>query len=167
MGSPLSSSPRRHRIDGGRLREPKLLRSANVQVVRAERDSREELFLESAEADRGIDHRSRRHQPVVAGLHADGSLDRPALARLVFDVPERRKQLEAILHPVIRARLIERLEENLFRGQSQSLGWSRVYGGQVLGQDPPPAENAAVAGDPIEERSYRGEAVTRERGEER
>jgi acyl-CoA thioesterase-2 len=29
---------------------------------------------------------------------------------------------------------LERLEENLFRGQSQELGWGAVFGGQVLGQ---------------------------------
>ncbi|MDX2307871.1 MAG: acyl-CoA thioesterase II [Hyphomicrobium sp.] len=29
---------------------------------------------------------------------------------------------------------LERLEENLFRGQSPSDGWQRVFGGQVLGQ---------------------------------
>ncbi len=29
---------------------------------------------------------------------------------------------------------LEKLEENLFRGQSQDLGWGRVFGGQVLGQ---------------------------------
>jgi acyl-CoA thioesterase-2 len=29
---------------------------------------------------------------------------------------------------------LEKLEENMFRGQSQDLGWGRVYGGQVLGQ---------------------------------
>ncbi len=29
---------------------------------------------------------------------------------------------------------LERLEENLFRGGSQDLGWGRVFGGQVLGQ---------------------------------
>lgn len=29
---------------------------------------------------------------------------------------------------------LERIEENLFRGQSQDLGWGTVYGGQVLGQ---------------------------------
>jgi acyl-CoA thioesterase-2 len=29
---------------------------------------------------------------------------------------------------------LERLEENLFRGQSQDLGWGQVFGGQVLGQ---------------------------------
>ncbi len=29
---------------------------------------------------------------------------------------------------------LERIEANLFRGQSQDLGWGTVYGGQVLGQ---------------------------------
>jgi len=29
---------------------------------------------------------------------------------------------------------LERLEENLFRGRSQDLGWGTVFGGQVLGQ---------------------------------
>ncbi len=29
---------------------------------------------------------------------------------------------------------LERLEKNLFRGQSQDLGWGAVFGGQVLGQ---------------------------------
>ncbi|MFT3774171.1 MAG: acyl-CoA thioesterase II [Minicystis sp.] len=29
---------------------------------------------------------------------------------------------------------LERIEENLFRGQSQDLGWGTIFGGQVLGQ---------------------------------
>ena len=29
---------------------------------------------------------------------------------------------------------LERLEDSLFRGQSQDLGWGTVFGGQVLGQ---------------------------------
>ena len=29
---------------------------------------------------------------------------------------------------------LEQIEENIFRGQSQDLGWGRVYGGQVVGQ---------------------------------
>ena len=29
---------------------------------------------------------------------------------------------------------LEKIEENLFRGQSQDLGWGTVFGGQVLGQ---------------------------------
>jgi acyl-CoA thioesterase-2 len=41
---------------------------------------------------------------------------------------------------------LEKLEENLFRGQSQDLGWGRVFGGQVLGQ----ALSAAVQTVPSE-----------------
>jgi dephospho-CoA kinase len=37
-------------------------------------------------------------------LSADGSLDRPALGRLVFADPEARRRLEAIVHPLVRAR---------------------------------------------------------------
>ncbi len=41
---------------------------------------------------------------------------------------------------------LERVEENLFRGQSQDLGWGTVFGGQVLGQ----ALSAAVQTVPAE-----------------
>src|SRR3954469_4740738 len=41
---------------------------------------------------------------------------------------------------------LERIEENLFRGQSQDLGWGAVFGGQVLGQ----ALSAAVQTVPPE-----------------
>lgn len=39
-----------------------------------------------------------------------------------------------VLEELIRLLVLEKLEENLFRGQSQDLGWGRVFGGQVLGQ---------------------------------
>ncbi|HEY3732225.1 MAG TPA: dephospho-CoA kinase [Steroidobacteraceae bacterium] len=35
---------------------------------------------------------------------ADGSLDRPALRRMVFEDPAKRRELEALLHPAIRMR---------------------------------------------------------------
>jgi dephospho-CoA kinase len=40
----------------------------------------------------------------------DGTLDRKKLAAIVFDDPARRKRLEAITHPAIRARFAARLE---------------------------------------------------------
>lgn len=40
-------------------------------------------------------------------LTADGSLDRAALGRVVFADPEARKDLEAIIHPAVRARAAE------------------------------------------------------------
>lgn len=40
-------------------------------------------------------------------LRADGTLDRAAMRRLVFADPDRRRRLEAILHPRIRAAALE------------------------------------------------------------
>ncbi len=39
-----------------------------------------------------------------------------------------------VLDELVLLLALERIEENLFRGQSQNLGWGTVYGGQVLGQ---------------------------------
>ena len=39
-----------------------------------------------------------------------------------------------VLQALIDLLALERIEENLFRGQSQDLGWGIVFGGQVLGQ---------------------------------
>jgi len=43
-------------------------------------------------------------------LAADGQLDRGALRRLVFSEPARRRELEAILHPLIRADMEREVE---------------------------------------------------------
>src|SRR5690349_1452872 len=39
-----------------------------------------------------------------------------------------------VLDALVAQLALERIEENLFRGQSQDLGWGTVFGGQVLGQ---------------------------------
>ncbi len=39
-----------------------------------------------------------------------------------------------VLRQLVEMLSLERIEENLFRGQSQDLGWGQVFGGQVLGQ---------------------------------
>ena len=49
-----------------------------------------------------------RFGPAV--IQPDGTLDRAALRKLVFDNPKKRKQLEAILHPRIRAEMEHRLK---------------------------------------------------------
>jgi len=49
-------------------------------------------------------------------LTADGSLDRKKLGAIVFADPERRRRLEAITHPAIRARFLARLDELAARG---------------------------------------------------
>lgn len=51
-----------------------------------------------------------------------------------------------VLEQLVSLLALEKLEENLFRGQSQDLGWGRVFGGQVLGQ----ALSAAVQTVPAE-----------------
>lgn len=42
--------------------------------------------------------------------------------------------MSKVLNELLDLLSLERIEENLFRGQSQDLGWGRVFGGQVLGQ---------------------------------
>ncbi|MCA2981269.1 MAG: acyl-CoA thioesterase II [Myxococcaceae bacterium] len=42
--------------------------------------------------------------------------------------------MPSVLDELVALLSLERLEENLYRGQSQDLGWGVVFGGQVLGQ---------------------------------
>lgn len=42
--------------------------------------------------------------------------------------------MSAVLDQLVGMLGLERIEKNLFRGQSQDLGWGQVFGGQVLGQ---------------------------------
>lgn len=51
-------------------------------------------------------------------IDADGRLDRAALGRIVFEDPTKRGRLEAILHPLIRARAAERQRELAASGHS-------------------------------------------------
>jgi acyl-CoA thioesterase-2 len=43
-------------------------------------------------------------------------------------------RVSEVLRELVALLALERLEKNLFRGQSQDLGWGTVFGGQVLGQ---------------------------------
>lgn len=54
--------------------------------------------------------------------------------------------MSKVLGELVEQLALERIEENLFRGQSQDLGWGTVFGGQVLGQ----ALSAAVQTVPTE-----------------
>lgn len=40
----------------------------------------------------------------------------------------------SLLNELLSTLALERIEDNIFRGQSQDPGWGRVFGGQVLGQ---------------------------------
>ena len=53
------------------------------------------------------------------------------------------------LSELVGALQLERLEDNLFRGPRASIGWQRVYGGQVLGQALSAAAQTVEDGRPI------------------
>ena len=55
-----------------------------------------------------------------------------------------------VLADLVSLLALEKLEENLFRGQSQDLGWGTVFGGQVLGQ----ALSAAAQTVPAERQAH-------------
>ena len=57
---------------------------------------------------------------------------------------------DAVLEELLGLLKLERIEENLFRGQSQDLGFENVFGGQVLGQ----ALSAAYQTVPVERRVH-------------
>lgn len=57
--------------------------------------------------------------------------------------------MSAVLQELIELLALERLEENLFRGQSQDLGWGAVYGGQVLGQALSAASRTVASDRPV------------------
>lgn len=42
--------------------------------------------------------------------------------------------MSEVLADLVKQLSLEKIEENLFRGESQDLGWGQVFGGQVLGQ---------------------------------
>ena len=41
-----------------------------------------------------------------------------------------------VLEELLRLLKLEKIEENIFRGESQDLGFGNVFGGQVIGQAP-------------------------------
>ena len=43
-------------------------------------------------------------------------------------------QMSRVLDELLEVLELETIEEGIFRGQSQDLGWGAVYGGQALGQ---------------------------------
>jgi acyl-CoA thioesterase II len=55
-----------------------------------------------------------------------------------------------VLDDLVTLLALERIEENLYRGQSQDLGWGTVFGGQVLGQ----ALSAAVQTVPPDRQAH-------------
>ena len=55
-----------------------------------------------------------------------------------------------VLEELLELLKLEKIEENIFRGQSQDLGFGNVFGGQVLGQ----ALSAASQTVPADRRAF-------------
>src|SRR5262249_10325474 len=55
-------------------------------------------------------------------------------------------RMPSVLDELASLLALEKIEENLFRGQSQDLGWGAVFGGQVLGQALSAAAQTVPAG---------------------
>lgn len=53
--------------------------------------------------------------------------------------------MATVLDELVKLLSLEKIEENLYRGQSQDLGWGTVYGGQVIGQALFAAQNTVPA----------------------
>ncbi len=69
--------------------------------------------------------------------------------------------MSEVLSQLIELLALERLEDRLFRGQSQDLGWGTVFGGQVLGQ----ALSAATQTVPSERSAHSLHAYFLRRGD--
>jgi dephospho-CoA kinase len=76
------------------------------------------VFDSDLEARRLVDEDAEVRRELVAAfgasvVSAEGRVDRPALRKIVFDDEARRRDLEGILHPRIRAGWRQRVEEHL------------------------------------------------------
>jgi dephospho-CoA kinase len=88
-------------VASGKSTVAAMLRDLGVVVVDADALAREVV----APGTPGLASVVAEFGPEVLG--ADGALDRAALGRLVFGDPARRAALEAIVHPLVRARAAE------------------------------------------------------------
>ncbi|MGL5858461.1 MAG: dephospho-CoA kinase [Angustibacter sp.] len=88
-------------IGAGKSTVAGVLREAGALVVEADVVARQVV----APGTRGLTAVVREFGDQV--LDPDGALDRPALARLAFADPDRRRALEAITHPLVAARTEE------------------------------------------------------------
>lgn len=95
-------------IGAGKSEVSRLLAARGAVIVDADRIAREVV----APGTPGLDAVVAEFGPEV--LTSEGSLDRPRLASVVFNDPDRLKALNAIVHPLVGARSAE-LEETAAR----------------------------------------------------
>ena len=92
-------------IGSGKSVVTKLFEEWGAKTVDADMLAREVVEPDSEGFKRVVEHFS---EDMVL---ADGSLNRPRLASIIFSDPEQKKVLESILHPLIRERWLTKLEE--------------------------------------------------------
>jgi dephospho-CoA kinase len=92
-------------IGSGKSTVSALLAERGARVVDADRLAREVV----APGTPGLAAVAEAFGPDV--LAADGGLDRPALAAVVFADPDARARLDGIVHPLVRARAVELVGE--------------------------------------------------------
>jgi len=82
------------------------------------------------------------------GLSENGMAQWAALwfDRSMSDADTQPSTEPTVLDELVSILKLERIEENIFRGQSQNLGWGRVFGGQVVGQALSAAEQTVPEG---------------------
>jgi dephospho-CoA kinase len=85
-------------VASGKSTVARLLAEHGAVVIDADQLAREVV----AQGTRGLGDVVAAFGPGV--LTPDGDLDRPALGAIVFNDPEKRRRLEAIIHPLVRAR---------------------------------------------------------------
>ncbi|TFV59069.1 dephospho-CoA kinase [Geodermatophilus sp. DF01-2] len=88
-------------IGSGKSTVAGLLAARGARVVDADRIAREVVEPDTPGLDAVVAAFGREV------LAADGALDRPALAAVVFADPEARRRLDDIVHPLVRARAAE------------------------------------------------------------
>jgi dephospho-CoA kinase len=87
-------------IASGKSTVAKLFMALGARLIDTDRIARDVVVPPSAVLDRVV----ARFGPEL--LHADGTLDRALLRRMVFAEPDARRDLEAIMHPAIHAEVV-------------------------------------------------------------
>ena len=92
-------------IGSGKSTVARALQTKGVQLVDADQIAREVVNP----GEPALQAIADKFGPLILG--PDGSLNRSELKQRIFSDPEAKKTLESILHPRIRARILERVEQ--------------------------------------------------------
>lgn len=93
-------------IGSGKSTATRLLIGFGIEVIDADEVSREVVVPGSPALDALVERFGTKI------LNADGTLKRERLRGLIFTDPEAKRWVEELLHPAIRARIVERIERS-------------------------------------------------------